>query len=174
MTGSDTYDRCGYDIRQLHPSCTAYRTANLPVHQVRDKTGCHFQRLETWQRQQHQQWLKRLMQLLRGESFMFCYYSDDAKYKKLSDIVKITTGKRTENWGKIIIQNRIRNHKKCRSNGSSNSLPKIGKDTKKRLNQYLQICMFSILETMTWMYPIQTQIYHSLHPYFPLMTNSVI
>ena len=31
MNGSDAYDRCGYDTRQLHPSCTACRrTANLP------------------------------------------------------------------------------------------------------------------------------------------------
>ena len=30
MNGSDEYDRCGHDPRQLHPSCTACRkTANL-------------------------------------------------------------------------------------------------------------------------------------------------
>ena len=31
MNGSNVYDRCGQDTRQLHPSCTARRrTANLP------------------------------------------------------------------------------------------------------------------------------------------------
>ena len=31
MNGSNVYDRCGHDTRQLHPSCTACRkTANLP------------------------------------------------------------------------------------------------------------------------------------------------
>ena len=31
MNGSNVYDRCGHDTRQLHPSCTACRTtANVP------------------------------------------------------------------------------------------------------------------------------------------------
>ena len=31
MNGSNVYDRCGHDTKQLHPSCTACRrTANLP------------------------------------------------------------------------------------------------------------------------------------------------
>ena len=31
MNGSNMYDRCGHDTRQLHPSCTAIRrTANIP------------------------------------------------------------------------------------------------------------------------------------------------
>ena len=30
MNGSDEYDRCGHEARQLYPSCTAYRsTANI-------------------------------------------------------------------------------------------------------------------------------------------------
>ena len=30
MNVSNVYDRCGHDTRQLHPSCTACRTATLP------------------------------------------------------------------------------------------------------------------------------------------------